>query len=182
LVAAAKANPAAINLAGLAQRQAAAGLGLKWFFIHHKYAARLPHWISPGRLRDLMGRIQKLWALVAGLATAVSIGNAALADKWLSHPISVVSAFATGTTSDTVAQTVLGPAGAQLGQPFVLENRPGHGGTAAVASVVKAAPDGYTLLLATSAMTAAVILHKSLPYDTVRDLASVAMFAVEPAC
>jgi tripartite-type tricarboxylate transporter receptor subunit TctC len=75
-----------------------------------------------------MGRIQKLWALVAGLATAVSIGNAALADKWLSHPISVVSAFATGTTSDTVAQTVLGPAGAQLGQPFVLENRPGHGG------------------------------------------------------
>jgi tripartite-type tricarboxylate transporter receptor subunit TctC len=129
-----------------------------------------------------MGRIQKLWALVAGLATAVSIGNAALADKWLSHPISVVSAFATGTTSDTVAQTVLGPAGAQLGQPFVLENRPGHGGTAAVASVVKAAPDGYTLLLATSAMTAAVILHKSLPYDTVRDLASVAMFAVEPAC
>lgn len=61
----------------------------------------------------------------------------------------------------------------------MLENRPGRGGTAAVASVAKAAPDGYTLLLATSAM-AAVILHKSLPYDTVPDLASVAMFAIEP--
>ena len=102
------------------------------------------------------------------------------ADEWPSHRISVISPFATGTTPDTVAQTVLGPAGSRLGQPFVLENRPGRGGTAAVASVVKAAPDGYTLLLATSAMTAAVILHKSLPYDTVPDLASVAMFAVEP--
>ena len=102
------------------------------------------------------------------------------ADEWPNHPILVVSPFATGTTCDIVAQTVLGPAEAQLAQPFVLENRPGRGGTAAVASVAKAAPDGYTLLLATSAMTAAVILHKSLPYDTVNDLGPVAMFAIEP--
>src|SRR5262249_35036051 len=103
------------------------------------------------------------------------------ADECPGHPILVVSPFAAGTTYDTVARTVLDPAAAQLGRTFVLENRPGGGGTAAVASVVKAAPDGYTMLLTTSATTAAVILHKSLPYDIVRDFASVAMFAIEPS-
>ena len=126
-----------------------------------------------------MGLARRTWAAFAVIAVLVA-GSAVFADEWPTRTILVVSPFATGTTSDTVAQTVLGPAGAQLGQPFVLENRPGRGGTAAVASVAKAAPDGYTVLLATSAMSAAVILHKSLPYDTVSDLASVAMFAIEP--
>jgi tripartite-type tricarboxylate transporter receptor subunit TctC len=126
-----------------------------------------------------MGLARRTGAAFAVIAVLIA-RSAVFADEWPTHTILVVSPFATGTTSDTVAQTVLGPAGAQLGQPFVLENRPGRGGTAAVASVAKAAPDGYTMLLATSAMSAAVILHKSLPYDTVPDLASVAMFAIEP--
>jgi tripartite-type tricarboxylate transporter receptor subunit TctC len=131
-----------------------------------------------------MEPMAKLWA--AALASlAVVVGAAAslpaLADEWPNHAIRVVSPFANGTTSDIVAQTVLGPAGSELGQSFVLENRPGGGGTLGVASVVKAAPDGYTLLLATSAMSAAVILHKSLPYDVVRDLEPVAMFGGEPS-
>src|SRR5262249_11246200 len=86
-----------------------------------------------------------------------------------------------GTTNDIVAHTVLDPAGALLGQPFVVEDRPGGGGTLAISSVVKAAPDGYTLLLTTSAMTSAMLLHKSLPYDAARDLAAVAMFGFEPS-
>jgi tripartite-type tricarboxylate transporter receptor subunit TctC len=132
------------------------------------------------RRADRMPFIRKLCAVVAVINITMA-ARSVRADEWPSHSISVVSPFATGTTSDTVAQTVLGPAGAQLGKPFVLENHPGRGGTAAVASVVKAAPDGYTLLLATSAMTAAVILHKSLPYDAARDLTPVAMFAIEPS-
>ena len=123
--------------------------------------------------------IRKLCAAVA-VMTIMMAARSVRADEWPSHPILVVSPFAAGTTCDTVAHTVLDPAGSQLGQQFVVENRPGGSGTAAVASVVKALPDGYTMLLATSAMTTAVILHKSLPYDIVRDLASVAMFAVEP--
>jgi tripartite-type tricarboxylate transporter receptor subunit TctC len=71
--------------------------------------------------------------------------------------------------------------GAQIGQSFDLQNRPGGGGTVGVAAVVGAAPDGYTLLLSSSAMSIAVILHKSLPYDAVRDLAPVAMFGGEPS-
>jgi tripartite-type tricarboxylate transporter receptor subunit TctC len=107
--------------------------------------------------------------------------NAAAAEAWPSHPILVVSPFAAGTTNDLVAHTVLDPAAAQIGQPFAIENRPGGGGTVGVASVVKALPNGYTLLLATSAMTTAVILHKRLPYDPVHDLVPVAMFGGEPS-
>ena len=123
-----------------------------------------------------MAPICKLWAAVASVAALVA-ASAALADDWPSHPILVVSPFAQGTTNDIVARTVLDPAGSQIGQPFVMENRPGVG----VTSVVKAAPDGYTLLLATSALTMAVVLHKSLPYDVVHDLAPVAMFGGEPS-
>jgi tripartite-type tricarboxylate transporter receptor subunit TctC len=125
-----------------------------------------------------MGQAGKLWAT---LTSDVAIANAALADEWPSHRILVVSPFVAGTTCDTIARTVLDPAGSQIGQSFVLENRPGGGGTVGVASVVKAAPDGYTLLLATSQMITAAIMHKSLPYDTARDLEPIAMFGGEPS-
>jgi tripartite-type tricarboxylate transporter receptor subunit TctC len=75
---------------------------------------------------------------------------------------------------------VLDPAESQVGQPFKLENRPGEDGGRGAASVAKAPSDGYTLLLATSAMTTAVILHKSLPYDVVHDFVPVAMFGGAP--
>lgn len=123
---------------------------------------------------------RKLRAALVSLIAIVA-ANAARADEWPIRPILVVSPFAVGTTNDTVAHTVLDPTSSQIGQPFVFENRPGGSGTAGVASVVKAPPDGYTLLLASSAMTTAVILHKSLPYDTVHDLQPVAMFAGEPS-
>src|SRR4029077_14452542 len=123
--------------------------------------------------RECMCSIQKLFVLVAGVA-AIASSNGAVAQEWPSRSIVVVSPFASGTTNDIVAHAVLDPAGSLLGQSFVLENRPGAGGTLAVASVVKANPDGYSLLLATSTMTAAVILRKSLPYDALRDLDAVA--------
>ena len=93
----------------------------------------------------------------------------------------MVSPFAAGTTYDLVAHLVLDQVARQIGQPFVVENRPGGGGSVGVASVVKAAPDGYTLLLSSSSMSTAVILHKSLPYDAVHDLAPVALFGGEPS-
>lgn len=127
-----------------------------------------------------MPSIRKLCAAVA-VMIIVMAARSVRADEWPSHPIVVVSPFVTGTTNDIVALTVLGPAAAQIGQPFRIENRPGGGGSVGVASVMNAAPDGYTLLLATSAMTTAVILHKSLPYDVVRDLEPVAMFGGQPS-
>jgi len=126
-----------------------------------------------------MSSVCRLWVAVA-IAIAMGAPRPVCADEWPNHPISVISPFATGTTCDMVAETVLGPAGSLIGQPFVLENRPGASGSLAITSVTKALPDGYTLLLATSAMTASVILHKSLPYDILHDLAPVAMFGTEP--
>jgi tripartite-type tricarboxylate transporter receptor subunit TctC len=80
-----------------------------------------------------------------------------------------------------VARTVLDPAGSQLGQSFAIENRPGDDGIIGATSVAKARPDGYTLLLTTSSMTASVVLHKSPPYDVVHDFAPVAMFGGAPS-
>jgi tripartite-type tricarboxylate transporter receptor subunit TctC len=116
----------------------------------------------------------------AGLI-AFRAGTGALAQQWPTRPITVVSPFVSGVTDELVARTVLGPVGQQLGQPFVLESRPGGDGTVGVTAVVKAAPDGQTLLLSTSALGTAVILHKSLPYDALHDLEPIAMFGGEPS-
>jgi tripartite-type tricarboxylate transporter receptor subunit TctC len=125
-----------------------------------------------------MGAVSRLCAT---FASVVIVTSAALANEWPSRPVLVVSPFAMGTTNDIVAHMVLDPAAAQLGQSFMIENRPGGGGTLGVTAVAKAAPDGYTLLLATSALTTSVVLHKSLPYDVGHDFAPVAMFGGAPS-
>lgn len=107
-------------------------------------------------------------------------GSMALAQGWPTRPVTVVSPFVSGTTFDLVARTVLASVGQQLGQPFALENRTGGDGTAGVETVVKANPDGQTLLLSTSVMSTAAILYKSSPYDALHDLEPIAMFGGEP--
>ena len=127
-----------------------------------------------------MRLIRTISAKIAG-AAAIMISTAAMAQEWPTRSILVVSPFVTGTTYDLVARLVLDQVARQIGQPFDLENRPGGGGSVGVASVVRAEPDGYTLLLSTSSMSTAVILHKSLPYDALHDLEPVALFGGEPS-
>jgi tripartite-type tricarboxylate transporter receptor subunit TctC len=114
---------------------------------------------------------------------AMVIGAAAMAQQQrLAQSIMVVSPFVAGTTNDLIANLVLGFVGRKFGQPFVMENRPGgSGGSVGVTSVVHAVPDGYTLLLSSSAMNESVILHKSLPYDPLHGLQPVAMFGGQPS-
>jgi tripartite-type tricarboxylate transporter receptor subunit TctC len=131
-------------------------------------------------MRIAMRPLRVLFIAVVGFTT-IATGTAALAQQWPAQQILVVSPFGAGTTSDLVAHTVLDPVGQQLGQQFVLDNRPGGGGTVGVTAVVKAKPDGYTFLLSSSVMSTAVILHKSLPYDALQDLEPVAMFGGEPS-
>jgi tripartite-type tricarboxylate transporter receptor subunit TctC len=121
------------------------------------------------------------WTLLLLAAIPIVAATPIFADDWPVRPIVVVSPFASGTTNDIVARTVLDPAESQIGQTFTIENRPGDDGSVGVMAVGKARPDGYTLLLATSAMTAAAILHKSLPYDVMHDFAPVAMFGGAPS-
>ena len=113
-------------------------------------------------------------ALFAGM-------QGALADTWPSRSIIAVSTVSAGNAADTVARVVFEQLSKQLGQSFIIENRTGAGGVTGSASVAKAEPDGYTLLLLTSSQGSAVVLHKTLPYDPVNDFIQVAMFGIQPS-
>jgi tripartite-type tricarboxylate transporter receptor subunit TctC len=124
-----------------------------------------------------------LHTLCAASAAALAIMglSAAAAEQWPERPILVVSPFSPGNANDIIARVVLDQAGQYMGQPFIVENRPGGGGVVGAASVARSKPDGYTLLLAASAMSASVILHKSLPYDTLHDFTGIGMLGVQPS-
>jgi tripartite-type tricarboxylate transporter receptor subunit TctC len=106
---------------------------------------------------------------------------AANADQWPSRAMIAVSTVSAGNAGDTVARVVFEQLTKQLGQSIVIENRTGAGGTTGSASVAKADPDGYTILLLTSSQGSAVVLHKTLPYDPVHDFIPVAMFGIQPS-
>jgi tripartite-type tricarboxylate transporter receptor subunit TctC len=120
--------------------------------------------------------------VIATLTAGNCVSGGAAAQSWPARSVLVVSPFAAGSANDTVARLVLDQVSQQTGEPFVVENRPGGGGgVVGVASVVRAEPDGYTLLLSSASMSSAVILHKSLPYDELNDLEPVAMLSTQPS-
>ena len=81
------------------------------------------------------------------LSILVLAAGTASAQTWPSKPVNVIVTFSPGGSSDIVARLIGGPLQARLGQPVIVDNRPGAGGTIGAAVVAKAAPDGYTLLL-----------------------------------
>jgi tripartite-type tricarboxylate transporter receptor subunit TctC len=102
------------------------------------------------------------------------------AQAWPAKPLLAIVPVGAGSATDIVHRLVLGQLSAQLGQPIVVENRIGAGGTIGSAFVAKAAPDGYTILAHGSAHTIAPALYKSLPYDPSRDFVAVAPVGVSP--
>jgi tripartite-type tricarboxylate transporter receptor subunit TctC len=97
------------------------------------------------------------------------------AQDYPSRPVRIVVPYSAGGGVDVVARIIAVRLAAQLGQPFIVENKPGGGGAIGVDSVAKAAPDGYTLLFtANSTHTTAPHLTKSLPYDTLKDFTPIA--------
>ena len=112
------------------------------------------------------------------LGMLVMAASPALAQTWPTKPVRVVVANAAGSLSDTLARLLFSRASEKLGQPFLVDNRPGAGGMVGTESVAKAVPDGYTLLLATNAMMAAnPFLYSKLGYDPLRDFAAISMLA-----
>jgi tripartite-type tricarboxylate transporter receptor subunit TctC len=98
----------------------------------------------------------------------------ARAQDYPNRPITIVSAQASGGASDTVVRSVQERLQAALGQPIVMENRPGASGNVGAAQVARAAPDGYTLMIGTDAMmTSNVHLFKSMPFDPAKDFAPI---------
>ena len=96
------------------------------------------------------------------------------AQSWPTKPVSVVVTFPPGGSSDIVARLLSAPLQAELGQPVIVDNRPGAGGTIGAALVAKAAPDGYTLLLSNSAPISISPFMLSVPtYDPVKNFTHV---------
>ena len=112
------------------------------------------------------------------LALAVSTAGA---DNWPVRPLHVIVPFGAGTTTDIVPRIVFEQVSAQLGQPVIVENKPGAGTTTGAAAVAKASADGYTLLVNSSAHTIAPSLFPALGYDASQDFAAVAPLGLVPS-
>jgi tripartite-type tricarboxylate transporter receptor subunit TctC len=111
--------------------------------------------------------------LASGLLVSLLLASLAAAQTFPSKPVRIVVPFGAGGVADLTARTVAQKLGESLGQPVVIENKPGAGGVVAGDAVAKAEPDGHTLLLMSNGTAVSAGLFKSLPFDTVRDFAPV---------
>ena len=117
---------------------------------------------------------------VVCVLTTLFAAFAARADNWPSHLIKATIPFGAGSATDVVPRLVFDHLSAELGQPIVVENRPGAGGTLGTALVVKADPDGYSILAHSSALTIAPAIFPDLTFDASRDLKGVLMIGSSP--
>src|SRR5262245_34545382 len=118
--------------------------------------------------------------LAAGVAPLPAVSWTASAQAYPSRPISIVVPFGAGGPSDVILRTISEHMRASLGQPIILENVPGAGGSIGLGRVARAAPNGYTLAFSVSSSThvfnAAIY---ALPYDVINDFEPIALVAKE---
>jgi tripartite-type tricarboxylate transporter receptor subunit TctC len=113
-------------------------------------------------------------------SAALCCATASAQSSYPMRPARIVVPFAAAGSTDILARSTANVLGKELGQSFVVENRPGASGNIGAETVAKAAPDGYTLLFTTTNLTMNPALSKSLPYDAVADFAPVTMVAFAP--
>lgn len=128
--------------------------------------------ISPVRRLALAGALGAIAALLLPLHAG--------AQQYPSKPIKVVVGYSAGGAVDIVARTLGQALSANMGQSFVIDNKPGAGTNIAVKSVIDATPDGYTLLMAANALAANMALYQPPPFDAERDLVPVALIGRVP--
>src|SRR5262249_23696874 len=131
--------------------------------------------VTEARENATMNRRTLLQA--AALAPLAAIGPALGQAGWPDRVIRIVVPFVPGSFTDISARLVAQELTEQLGQSVVVENRGGAGGTAGTTMVVRAAPDGYTLLLTDTSLAISPGLYPNLPYDPVKDLAQISRIA-----
>lgn len=119
--------------------------------------------------------------LRVALLPALLVGAvAAHAEDWPTRPIRVISPYPAGSASDTVTRVVLDEVSQLLGKPFVIEMRPGAGGSLGFGIVAHAPPDGYMLVTSSSSMATESVLHRRLPYNPLRDFKHVVLLGTSP--
>lgn len=121
------------------------------------------------------------WVLAA-MGTAFAMSGAASAQgTYPTRPVRVIVPFAPGGTTDIVARLLAGHLQQRLGQPFVVENRPGGGATVGSQAVADASPDGYTLLISNSASHGvSPALYRTVRYDALADFTHIVLAATTP--
>jgi tripartite-type tricarboxylate transporter receptor subunit TctC len=112
--------------------------------------------------------------LAAGAAVLPSVSRLAWGQSWPTRPIRIFVGYPAGITPDTVARLVGQQLSPRLGQPFVIENRPGAGTSIAAETVVRSPPDGYSLLLVAAANTINTSLYPALKFNFTSDITPVA--------
>src|SRR5436853_4823797 len=124
-----------------------------------------------------------LLGIPGGLTCIQTCARAASAPdrKYPIKPIRIIQGFSMGGISDTLARVVGEKVGERLGQPIVVESRPGGGGITGMTTVATATPDGYTLLLANTSITIAPSRKDKLPFDPMKAFAPVSMIGDAPS-
>jgi len=122
---------------------------------------------------------------IRGFATlcviaVASFAASAIAQPYPNRPIKMIVPFAPGGATDIIARTVAQKLSDRVGQPVVVENKPGAGTTVGNAEVAKARPDGYTLLFAPTPFVISQVVYPTLPYDPRKDFAPVSLLATSP--
>ena len=125
-------------------------------------------------------RVNRLFAALALGASMLVFPGAAMAQGYPSKPVHVIISFPPGSSTDIVGRVVAQKLSEYWGQPVLAENRGGAGGSIGTAMVAKAAPDGYTLLIDSSAHAVTPAIYAKLPYDTLKDFVDIAPLAGQP--
>lgn len=118
--------------------------------------------------------------IVTAFAATLLAGGALAQGAWPAKPVRMVVPFTAGSVTDIVARTVGEAMAKGLGQPVIVENKAGAGGTIGAAQVAKSEADGYTVLIHSSGHALNPAIYPSLPYDTVKDLTGVTPLAAVP--
>jgi len=127
----------------------------------------------------MMSSMKWTWIGSVAFALGFAAGGAG-AQSWPDKPVHIVVPLTAGSATDVMARIVAKQLGQQLGQPFIVENKPGAGGTIGTAAVARARPDGYTLLVQSASYTVTPTTYPNTPYDTRRDLMGVTPLGLLP--
>src|SRR3981189_3670202 len=134
-----------------------------------------PRQRASAAVREPAMPVNALIRMFLGACLAVALAAAALADDFPSRPITLVVPYPAGGGNDLIARVVAEKMSAALGQPMVIENRGGAGGTIATRQVARAAADGYTLLVATSSLAINPSIYPNVGYDPRADFSPIGL-------